>query len=152
MKVREGNADLISFYLKQGHRLTKSQGHWFGEKNHRHLSFQCFPSRMRRNFSAFTLLFFSHISQCYSLMHFKFGLDGLALWVLRFLGEGMWEPGVLTSRRNRRLSSSAGGRGAERIPLCDAQCWRALASMQKELEKPGEKEESLPSVQGPKGR
>lgn len=31
MKVREENADLINFYLEQGHTLTKTQRHSFGE-------------------------------------------------------------------------------------------------------------------------
>lgn len=32
MKVRGENADLINFYLKQGHKLTKTQRHSFGGK------------------------------------------------------------------------------------------------------------------------
>lgn len=42
---------------------------------------------MGRNFSTFTWLFFSDISQCYSLIHFNFCLDNVASSILGFLSE-----------------------------------------------------------------
>lgn len=101
MKVRDENADLINFYLKQGTNCQKPQGISL-EKKHYSLSLQCFPIRKGRNFSMFILLFFSNISQCYKITHLNFCLDRLALSILRFfredIGPGhMWAWSVYTS-------------------------------------------------------
>lgn len=148
MKVREENADLINFYLKQGHKLTKTQRHSFGgggggeggEQNHGSLSFQCFPTRMGRKFSMFTSLFFSPISQCYRLIRFIFSLNSLALQVLRPLREGPWEHGVLPRPREEKVE----------LPLQEGalHIHTALKSscFHEELEEPGEEQENVTSV------
>ena len=159
MKVREENADLINFYLKQGTNCQKPQGISL-EKKHYSLSLQCFPIRKGRNFSMFILLFFSNISQCYKITHLNFCLDRLALSILRFFREDvgpghMWAWCVYTSPGTEGWPLLAVKQKSWNGTFCKIYSVEELSfhgktDKQTKLKSLRKEQESLPSVQDSK--
>lgn len=72
MKVGEVNADLINFYLKQGHRFTKTLGRSSGEKIRAACLFT-FSDKGRRHFFMFIVfvLVFLHFTVVFILIVVK---------------------------------------------------------------------------------
>lgn len=159
MKVREENADLINFYLKQGTNCQKPQGISL-EKKQYSLSLQCFPIRKGRNFSMFMLLFFSNISQCYKITHLNFCLDRLALSILRFLektqAQGTCEHGVFTLPLEQKvalcllLSRKAEMKTSAKYTVLKSCHFHGKTDKQTKLKSLRKEQESLPSVQDSK--
>lgn len=92
----------------------------------------------------FTSLFFSPISQCYSLIRFTFCLDSLALPVLRPVREGPWEHGVLPLPQEENIKLLRQEGALHIHPVLNNSCFHE--KKKKKLEEPGEEQENVTFV------